>query len=117
MNNKNIISILAILVTGIVIVVEKIVTNRKIEEIEDKLIYLGSEYNEINLRQERHSKISHEAISMIRDEICSVYEHIEELSNIQEEKDRADNNTEKEYGKTRKDNDVAESSDIPIDRR
>lgn len=108
MNKKNIISILAIILTGIVIVVEKIVTNRKIEEIEEKLIYLGSEYNEINLRQERYNKISHEAISMIRDEICSVYEHIEELSNIQEEK---------EYGKVCKDRDVSESSDIPIDRR
>ena len=103
MNKKNIISILAILVTGIVIVVEKIVTNRKIEEIEEKLIYLGSEYNEINLRQERYNKINHETISMIRDEICSVYEHIEELSNI---------HGEKEYGKACKDKDVVEISDI-----
>ena len=117
MNKKNIISILTILVTGIVIVVEKIVTKRKIEEIEEKLIYLGSEYNEINLRQDRYSKINHEAISMIRDEICSVYEQIEELSNIQEEKDRADENKDKEYGKPSKDKDVAESSDIPRDGR
>ena len=85
---KNIINIIAILVTGLVIVMEKIANNKKIEELEEKVIDIGNEYNEISLKQERYKEINNTAISMISDEICSIYQHIEELSNIQESKDK-----------------------------
>lgn len=85
---KNIINIIVILVTGLVIVMEKIANNKKIEELEEKVIDIGNEYNEISLRQERYNEINNTVMSMISDEICSIYQHIEALSNIQESKDK-----------------------------
>jgi hypothetical protein len=91
--NKNIskkktVAILAILLTGIVIVMEKIANNKKMEELEEKAKELGRKYNKISLRQEKYNSINNDAITMIQDEICSVYEHIEEIANIQGEKDK-----------------------------
>ena len=86
--NKKTVTILAILVTGIVIVMEKIANKKKMEELEEKVIELGRKYNQISLRQEKYNSINNDAITMIQDEICSVYEHIEEIENIQKEKDK-----------------------------
>ena len=87
-SKKKTVSILAILLTGIVIVMEKIANNKKMEELEEKVKELGSKYNQIRLRQEKYNSINNDVITMIQDEICSVYEHIEEIANIQEEKDK-----------------------------
>lgn len=65
---------------GIMAIIDRIRLHNKVEELEEKIEYIGRCHNDFYLMQKRYNKSTNEQLATIQEEIGSVYEHFEELS-------------------------------------
>ncbi|HEL0613562.1 TPA: conjugal transfer protein [Streptococcus equi subsp. zooepidemicus] len=70
---------------GIMAVIDRIRLHNKVEELEERTQEIGRCHNDFCLMQQRYNKSTDEQLTIIQDEIGSVYEHFEELSKGKED--------------------------------
>lgn len=85
MKKRKTIFTVAILVTGIAIVVDRIKIHKKMEELKENISEIGHCHNDFCLMQGKMNQSIDEQLVNIQEEIGSVYEHIEELSKEKED--------------------------------
>ena len=85
MNKRKTIFTAVIIVVGVMAVIDRIRLHNKVEELEEKTEDIGRCHNDFCLIQERYNKNTDEQLTTIQEEIGSVYEHFEELSNGKED--------------------------------
>ena len=75
----------ALLVTGIAILVDRIRVHKKMKELNKRITKVGHCHNDFCLMQGRVNQSTEEQLASIQEEIGSVYEHMEELSKEKED--------------------------------
>ena len=75
----------ALLVTGIAILVDRIRVHKKMKELNKRITKVGHCHNDFCLMQGRINQSTEEQLASIQEEIGSVYEHMEELSKEKED--------------------------------
>lgn len=82
MNKRKTIFTAVVIGAGIMAIIDRIRLHNKVEE---KTEDIGRCHNDFCLIQERYNKNTDEQLTTIQEEIGSVYEHFEELSNGKED--------------------------------
>lgn len=85
MNKRKTVFIAVVIGTGIMAVMDRIRLHSKVNDLEERTKDIGRCHNDFCLMQERYNRNTNEQIASIQEEICSVYEHIEELSKGKED--------------------------------
>lgn len=85
MNKRKTVFTAVVMVAGIMAVIDRIRLHNKAAELEERTQDIGRCHNDFYLMQQRYNKNTDEQLAIIQDEIGSVYEHFEELSNDKED--------------------------------
>ena len=85
MNKRKTVFTTVVIGAGIMAIIDRIRLHNKVEELEERTQDIGRCHNDFCLMQERYNRSTNEQIESIREEIGSVYEHIEELSKEKED--------------------------------
>lgn len=75
----------ALLVTDIAFVMDSIKKHKNMKELSKRITRIGHCHNDFCLMQGRINQSTEEQLAIIQEEICSVYEHMEELSKEKED--------------------------------
>lgn len=85
MNKRKTVITAVVIGAGVMAVVDRIRLYNKVEELEERTQDIGRCHNDFCLMQQRYNKNTDEQLTIIQDEIGSVYEHFEELSKDKED--------------------------------
>ncbi|HEL0002641.1 TPA: conjugal transfer protein [Streptococcus equi subsp. zooepidemicus] len=84
MNKRKTVFTAVVIGAGIMEVIDRIRLHNKVEELEERTQDIGRCHNDFCLMQQRYNKNTDEQLTIIQEEIGSVYEHFEELSKDKE---------------------------------
>lgn len=85
MNKRKTVFTAVVIGAGIMAVIDRVRLHNKVENLEEKAKDISRCHNEFCLFQERLNAGTEKDILEIKEEICSVYEHIEALSKEKED--------------------------------
>lgn len=85
MNKRKIVFTAVVIGAGVIAVIDRIRLLNRVSDLEERTQDIGCCHNDFCLMQERYNRSTNEQIESIQEEICSVYEHFEELSKDKED--------------------------------
>ncbi|MGF3194900.1 conjugal transfer protein [Facklamia sp. P13055] len=85
MNKRKKVFIAVGIVTGVLAVIDRIRLKNMVDDLDKRTKNIGRCHNDFCLMQEGYNRNTDEQIASIKEEIGSVYEHIEELSKEKED--------------------------------